>query len=154
MTPRVLLLLSGANLNLLGDREPDVYGTETLDDHVAAARRRAGDLGFELEHLQSNHEGDLVDAIGGARRRVAAIVINAGAFTHYAWALHDALAAFDGPVIELHLSNPAEREPWRHLSVVEPQATAVVAGLGADGYPAAVSAAVAALEAAAPADGS
>src|SRR5437763_16220760 len=114
---RVVLLLSGPNLNLLGQREPDVYGTATLDDHVGTFRDELGEFA-NVEHVQSNHEGDIVDAIHDARNRVAAIVINAGAFTHYAWAIHDALATFDGPVIELHLSNPNAREPWRSVSVV------------------------------------
>jgi 3-dehydroquinate dehydratase-2 len=139
---RTILLLSGPNLNLLGEREPEIYGTATLADHVEAARAAAADRGFELEHLQSNHEGALIDAIHGARHRCAAIVINAGAFTHYAWALHDALASFDGPVIELHLSDPKARESWRHLSVIEPVADACIAGLGGAGYPAAIDAAV------------
>ena len=117
---RLVLLLSGPNLNLLGEREPDVYGDATLDEHVEAARRAAGELGLELQHLQSNHEGEIVDAIQGARVRCGAIVINPGAFTHYAWAIHDALAAFSGPVVEVHLSNPQRREPWRHTSVVSP----------------------------------
>ena len=133
-----ILLLSGPNLNLLGDREPEIYGTETLDDHVAAARAAAEARGFELEHLQSNHEGDLIDEIQGARGRCAGIVINPGALTHYAWAIHDALAAFAGPIVELHLSDPDTREPWRHLSVVAPVAAATVKGLGAAGYPAAI----------------
>jgi len=133
-----LLLLSGPNLNLLGDREPEIYGTETLADHVTAARTAAAERGFELEHLQSNHEGDLIDEIQGARGRCAGIVINPGAFTHYAWAIHDALAAFDGPIVELHLSDPETREPWRHLSVVAPVAAATVKGLGAAGYPKAI----------------
>jgi 3-dehydroquinate dehydratase-2 len=133
-----LLLLSGPNLNLLGDREPEIYGTETLADHVTAARAAAAERGFELEHLQSNHEGDLIDEIQGARGRCAGIVINPGAFTHYAWAIHDALAAFDGPIVELHLSDPEAREPWRHLSVVAPVAAATVKGLGAAGYPRAI----------------
>ncbi|MET0160684.1 MAG: type II 3-dehydroquinate dehydratase [Acidimicrobiales bacterium] len=133
-----LLLLSGPNLNLLGDREPEIYGTETLADHVTAARAAAAERGFELEHLQSNHEGDLIDEIQGARGRCAGIVINPGAFTHYAWAIHDALAAFDGPIVELHLSDPEAREPWRHLSVVAPVAAATVKGLGAAGYPTAI----------------
>ena len=133
-----LLLLSGPNLNLLGDREPETYGTETLADHVTAARAAAAERGFELEHLQSNHEGDLIDEIQGARGRCAGIVINPGAFTHYAWAIHDALAAFDGPIVELHLSDPEAREPWRHLSVVAPVAAATVKGLGAAGYPKAI----------------
>lgn len=130
----LVLLLSGPNLNLLGQREPDIYGTETLDDHVATAAAAAAAQGLRLEHLQSNHEGDLVDAIHGARGRCAAIVINAGALTHYGWSLHDALATFDGPVIELHLSDPKAREPWRHLSVVEPVAAAAIVGHGGDGY--------------------
>lgn len=132
--PRIVLLLSGPNLNLLGEREPEVYGTDTLDDHVATAVAAAAGHGLVLEHVQSNHEGALIDAIHDARRRCAAIVVNAGAFTHYAWAIHDALAAFPGPVVELHLSDPRSREPWRHLSVIEPVADAVVAGLGGDGY--------------------
>jgi 3-dehydroquinate dehydratase-2 len=137
---RIVLLLSGPNLNLLGEREPDIYGSATLADHVAAAELAAAAHDLALEHLQSNHEGELVDAIHGARGRCAAIVINAGAFTHYAWALHDALATFDGPVVELHLSNPAARESWRHLSVVAPVADATIAGLGGHGYPVAVAA--------------
>ena len=138
--PRIVLLLSGPNLGLLGQREPEIYGTATLDDHVAAARQVADVHGLELEHLQSNHEGVLVDAIHAARRRCAAIVINAGAFTHYAWSIHDALAMFDGPVVELHLSNPASRESWRHVSVVAPVATASISGLGRHGYPLAIGA--------------
>jgi 3-dehydroquinate dehydratase-2 len=140
-----VLLLHGPNLNLLGEREPSIYGTATLADHVAAAEAAAAEHSLELEHLQSNHEGVLIDAIHGARHRCAAIVINAGAFTHYAWALHDALAAFDGPVVELHLSDPAAREPWRHLSVIAPGADASIAGLGGAGYPAAIAAAAALL---------
>jgi 3-dehydroquinate dehydratase-2 len=135
-----VLLLSGPNLNLLGEREPDVYGTATLEDHVDSARMAAQAHDLELEHLQSNHEGELVDAIHAARGRCAAIVINPGAFTHYAWSLHDALAAFDGPVIELHLSNPAAREEWRRVSVVAPVASATIAGLGGHGYPVAIAA--------------
>jgi 3-dehydroquinate dehydratase-2 len=130
----IVLLLSGPNLNLLGEREPEVYGTERLDDHVELASRTAAQHGLELEHLQSNHEGDLVEAIHGARGRCAAIVINAGAFTHYAWAIHDALAAFDGPIIELHLSNPMRREAWRHTSVITPVATGIICGFGGTGY--------------------
>jgi 3-dehydroquinate dehydratase II len=137
---QTVLLLSGPNLDLLGERQPEVYGTATLDDHVEAARRVAEVHDLELEHLQSNHEGELVDAIRDARGRCAAIVINGGAFTHYAWALHDALAAFDGPVVELHLSNPAGRESWRHVSVLAPVATATIAGLGRHGYPLAIGA--------------
>lgn len=130
----VVLLVSGPNLNLLGVREPDVYGTATLDEHVATARAAAAAANLEIEHVQSNHEGALIDAIHAARDRCAAIIINAGALTHYAWSLHDALAAFTGPVVELHLSNPAERETWRHHSVIAPVAAASIAGFGGDGY--------------------
>ncbi len=136
----LVLLLSGPNLNLLGERDPAVYGTATLAEHVAAAEAAAQRRGLRLEHHQSNHEGALVDSVQQARGRAAAIVINPGAFTHYAWALHDALAAFTGPVVELHLSQPAAREPWRRVSVVAPVATATIAGLGAAGYPLAVEA--------------
>ena len=129
-----VLLLSGPNLNLLGQREPLIYGTATLDDHVARARAAAGEHGFELEHMQSNLEGDLVEAIHGARGRCAAIVINPAALTHYAWSLHDALAAFDGVVVELHISNPNAREPWRHTSVIAPVADGSIMGFGGAGY--------------------
>jgi 3-dehydroquinate dehydratase-2 len=130
----VVLLLSGPNLNLLGDREPEVYGKETLEDHVTRARATAAEHGLALEHLQSNHEGALVEAVHGARGRCAAIVVNPGALTHYAWSLHDALAAFDGVVVELHLSNPNAREPWRHTSVVAPVADGSIVGFGGVGY--------------------
>ncbi len=98
----VVLLVSGCNLNLLGEREPEIYGTATLADHVASFTEELGGAA-SVEHVQSNHEGDLIDAIQAARGRCAAIVINPPAFTHYAWGLHDDLAAFDGPVLELHL---------------------------------------------------
>jgi 3-dehydroquinate dehydratase-2 len=135
-----VLLLSGPNLNLLGQREPEIYGTATLDDHVASARAVAEAHDLTLEHVQSNHEGDLIDAIHGARGRCAAVIINAGAFTHYAWGIHDALASFDGPIIELHISNPYAREPWRNTSVVAPVATGSICGLGGHGYQLAVAA--------------
>src|SRR5580658_10444560 len=118
----LMLLLSGPNLDLLGEREPEVYGRETLEDHVGAARASAEALGFDLEHFQSNHEGDLVEAIHGARGRAVAVIINAAALTHTSWSLHDALAAYDGVVVELHLSNPAAREPFRHTSTIAPVA--------------------------------
>lgn len=138
-TPMVLLL-SGPNLDLLGQREPEVYGSATLADHVAAAEEEAARHGLRLEHLQSNHEGVLVDALRTTGRTAAAVVINGGALTHYSWALHDALAAFDGPIVELHISNPGAREEFRHHSVLTPVATAVIAGLGGAGYPLAVQA--------------
>ncbi|MGI8809545.1 MAG: type II 3-dehydroquinate dehydratase [Acidimicrobiales bacterium] len=135
-----VLLLSGPNLNLLGIREPDIYGAATLDDHVALATAVAADLGMELEHLQSNHEGVLVEAVHGARGRVAAVIVNAAALTHYSWSLRDALAAFEGPVVELHLSNTAAREAWRHTSVITPVATGVISGFRGHGYRLAVEA--------------
>ena len=136
----LVLLLSGPNLNLLGDRQPEVYGSSTLADHVATAQGAGGRFGIEVEDLQSNHEGDLVDAVHAARGRCAAIIVNPGAFTHYSWALHDALASFDGPIVELHLSNPEAREEWRRTSVVSPVATGTIAGFGGDGYRLAVEA--------------
>ena len=145
MPNQTLLVLSGPNLNLLGERQPEVYGHETLADHVAVVEAAAVAHGLAVEHLQSNHEGELVDAIHAARGRCAAIVVNPGAFTHYAWAIHDALAAFDGPVVEVRLSNPAAREPWRHTSVVAPVASGMIAGFGADGYRLAVQAVAALL---------
>jgi 3-dehydroquinate dehydratase II len=137
-----ILLLSGPNLNLLGEREPALYGTDTLDDLVGDARAVAAAHGYDLQHLQSNHEGELVEAVQGARGRCAAIVINPGAFTHYSYALADALAAFDGVKIELHVSNPAAREEWRRTSVVAPYVTGTVAGFGRHGYRLAVEATV------------
>ncbi|MFY8159683.1 MAG: type II 3-dehydroquinate dehydratase, partial [Ilumatobacteraceae bacterium] len=108
-TKRVLLL-NGPNLNLLGEREPAVYGTATLADHVAAATQAASEVGLVIDSLQSNSSSELVNAIHSARKTHDAIVINPGAFTHYAWSIHDALAAFSGPVIEVHISNPSNRE--------------------------------------------
>jgi 3-dehydroquinate dehydratase-2 len=141
----LLLLLSGPNLNLLGERQPDIYGSGTLEEYRQLAQAEAEAAGFTLEHLQSNHEGDLVDAIHAARHRAAGIAINPGAFTHYAWSIHDALAAFDGPVVELHLSQPAGRDSWRHTSVVAPVATGTISGFGGHGYRLAVQAIVALL---------
>ena len=137
---RLIVLLSGPNLNLLGERQPEIYGAATLADHVAAAEVAATQRGFELEHLQTNHEGDLVEAVHAARGRADAIIVNAGALSHTSWSLHDALAAFDGVVVELHLSNPAAREPFRHTSVVAPVADGCIAGFGGLGYPLAVEA--------------
>lgn len=140
MSDALVLLLSGPNLNLLGQREPSIYGTQRLDDHVALAGSTAVRLGLAVEHLQSNHEGELVEAVHRARGRAAAIIINPGAFTHYSWALHDALASFEGPVVELHLSNPEARESWRRTSVIAPVATGTIVGFGGTGYRLAVEA--------------
>jgi 3-dehydroquinate dehydratase-2 len=138
--PGSILLLSGPNLNLLGEREPAVYGSVTLEEHVATATEAASALGLALDHFQTNHEGDLVDAVHRARGVADAIIVNAGALSHTSWSLHDALAAFDGVVVELHLSNPAAREPFRHTSVIAPVSDGCIAGFGAMGYRLAVEA--------------
>jgi 3-dehydroquinate dehydratase-2 len=137
---RLIVLLSGPNLDLLGDRQPAIYGTATLDDHVATATAVADGLGYRVEHLQTNHEGALVEAVHSARGRAEAIIVNAGALSHTSWSLHDALAAFDGVVVELHLSNPAAREPFRHTSVIASVADGFIAGFGGIGYGLAVDA--------------
>jgi len=140
MSQGTVLLLSGPNLDLLGEREPAVYGTETLADHVHTATLAAHRHGLTLEHVQSQHEGELIEAVHAARDSAAAIVVNAGALTHSSWSLHDALAAFEGPVVEVHLSNPAAREPFRHTSVVAPVASGSIAGFGGIGYDLAIEA--------------
>jgi 3-dehydroquinate dehydratase-2 len=140
MSSRSLLLLHGPNLNLLGSREPEIYGTTTLADHVAVVRRQADALGWTLADFQSNSEAELVGAVHGARGVNDAIIINPGAFTHYSWALHDALSAFDGPIVEVHLSQPLRREEWRHVSVIAPLALGTIAGFGGLGYALAVAA--------------
>lgn len=129
-----VLLLSGPNLDLLGERQPEIYGSASLADHVAAATEAGRRLGVEVEHVQSNDEGRLIEAVHDARGRFGALVVNAGALSHTSWSLHDALAAFDGVVVELHLSNPAAREPFRHTSVVAPVADGLIAGFGGLGY--------------------
>jgi 3-dehydroquinate dehydratase-2 len=142
-----MLLLSGPNLNLFGQRDPAVYGTATLDDLVDDARMAAAEHGYDLEHVQSNHEGDIVDAIHDARNRCDAIVINPGAFGHYSYAIADALQTYDGVKVELHVSNTAAREEWRHRSVISAYVTGTITGLGRTGYRLAVEGAVAHLEA-------
>lgn len=135
-----MLLLHGPNLNLLGEREPHIYGSTTLAEHVQRVRGLCDAAGLELEDLQANAEGALVEAVQAARGRCAAIIVNAGALTHYGWSLHDALATYDGVVVEVHLSNPNGREPWRHTSVVAPVATGTIAGFGGASYDLAVEA--------------
>ncbi len=147
MNKKSILLLSGPNLNLLGERQPEIYGSSTLEDLVELASQAALLADLDLVHHQSNTEGVLVDKIQEARGVHDAIIINPGAFTHYSWAIHDALAAFEGVVVELHLSNPNAREPWRHVSVVAPVATGSIVGFGPDGYRIAVQAAASALTA-------
>ena len=129
-----IFVLNGPNLNLLGQRRPEVYGYTTLHDIERMVRERAADHGFDVEFMQSNHEGALVDEIQRARTRGAAIIINPAAYTHTSVALHDALEAAELPVVEVHLSNVHRREQFRHHSFVSPQATAVIAGAGAYGY--------------------
>ena len=140
MSRPIVLLLHGPNLNLLGDREPHIYGTTTLADHVERVRKLCDEAGLELEDLQSNAEHELVEAVHRARKRVAAIIINAGALTHYGWSLHDALSTYEGVVVEVHLSNPNAREAWRHTSVISPVAKGSIMGFGGDGYDLAVEA--------------
>ncbi|MCF8543992.1 MAG: type II 3-dehydroquinate dehydratase [Ilumatobacteraceae bacterium] len=129
-----ILLVNGPNLNLLGSREPEIYGTATLEDLIAAASQAAVAAGFTLDAFQSNSASELVNKIHDARSKYSAIMINPGAFTHYAWSISDALTAFDGPVVEVHISNPQSRESWRHTSVVAPVAIGTIAGFGQQSY--------------------
>ena len=130
-----ILILNGPNLNLLGQRQPEIYGAQTLGDVADMCRAAVeADLRFE----QSNHEGTLVDLIQEARGWADGIVINPGAYSHTSVAILDALNAFDGPVIEVHISNIHKREPFRHHSFVSSRAEAVIAGLGTEGYVAAL----------------
>jgi 3-dehydroquinate dehydratase-2 len=132
--PRRVLLLHGPNLNLLGRREPGVYGTATLADVDARARETGAELGLEVDARQSNHEGVLIDAVQEAMTDFDAVVINPGGFTHTSVALRDALLALPVPVVEVHISNVHAREPFRAHSYVSPIATAVIAGAGVLGY--------------------
>ncbi|MEM6743422.1 MAG: type II 3-dehydroquinate dehydratase [Pseudomonadota bacterium] len=131
---RRIYMLNGPNLNLLGLREPEIYGADTLADIEARCRDAAERTGVEIDFRQSNHEGALVDWIHEARGRAEAIVINAGAYTHTSVALLDALRAFDGFVVELHLSNVHKREDFRRRSYLILRADGVIAGFGARGY--------------------
>jgi 3-dehydroquinate dehydratase-2 len=129
-----VLLINGPNLNLLGTREPALYGHTTLADVEARAIALGADLGLEVECVQSNSEGALVDAVQSAAGRAAAIVINPAAYTHTSIALRDALAAVGLPAVEVHLSNIHAREEFRHASITAPSCRGVIAGLGAEGY--------------------
>ena len=131
---RIIDILNGPNLNLLGQRQPEVYGRETLADVEGACAALAADLGVQVRFRQSNHEGLIVDWIHEARETAAAIVINPAAYTHTSVAILDALKAFDGPVIEVHISNVHQREPFRHHSYVSLRADGVIAGCGTEGY--------------------
>ncbi|MCT1367942.1 type II 3-dehydroquinate dehydratase [Kocuria massiliensis] len=129
-----IFVLNGPNLNMLGRRKPEIYGTTTLADIEATVREHAGALGRGIEFMQSNHEGVLIDEIQRARDEASAIIINPAAFTHTSIAIHDALEAAELPVIEVHLSNVHRREEFRHRSYVSLQAETVIAGAGAYGY--------------------
>ena len=129
-----ILLLSGPNLDQLGERDPEIYGTLTLQEHVDRFSEQAKALGLSVRHVQSNFEGDLIEAVHAARDGAVAVVINAGALTHSSWALADALDTFDGVKIEVHLSNPAAREPFRHLSTLAGSVNGSIAGFGATSY--------------------
>jgi 3-dehydroquinate dehydratase-2 len=130
----LILILNGPNLNLLGEREPEVYGRETLADIEKACRAKAGELGLSLEFAQSNSESEMVDLIQKARGRCAGLIVNAGAFSHTSIAILDALQAVNAPVIEVHLSNIFRREDFRQHSYVSRAATGVVCGLKGHGY--------------------
>lgn len=137
--PRILVL-HGPNLNLLGTREPEIYGYTTLDDINTMIAARAAEAGIETAFYQSNHEGDLVDTIQQANHKFDFIIFNAAAFTHYSIAIRDAIAAIDVPVIEVHLSNIHQREEFRHTSVLAPVAMGQICGLGVESYLAALEA--------------
>ncbi|MFC7499606.1 type II 3-dehydroquinate dehydratase [Enterovirga sp. GCM10030262] len=140
--PPTVYVLNGPNLNLLGVREPEIYGTDTLDDIAGALEDRGRELGLGIDMRQSNHEGHLIDWLHEAQAEGArAVILNAGAFTHTSVALHDAVKAISVPVIEVHLSNPQARESFRRRSFVAPVAQGTIAGFGALGYQLALDAA-------------
>ncbi|MEJ0058853.1 MAG: type II 3-dehydroquinate dehydratase [Terricaulis sp.] len=140
-TPKPIFVLNGPNLNLLGTREPEIYGRSTLADIEKACAARAAAFGLAIAFRQSNIEGQLVDWLHEARDKASAVVLNAGAYTHTSIALHDAIKAIGVPVIETHLSNPATREPFRHISHISTAAAGVIAGFGAQSYVLAIEAA-------------
>jgi len=131
---QTILLLNGPNLNLLGTREPEVYGSDTLDDLVTGLREYAAERDVELVDFQSNIEGELVDRLHEARGEVDGVVFNPGAFTHYSVALRDAISATELPCVETHMSNVQAREEFRHTSMIAPVCVGVVAGFGAQSY--------------------
>jgi 3-dehydroquinate dehydratase II len=144
-----IFVLNGPNLNMLGVREPHIYGTDTLADIEAACAERAADLGLDIDFRQSNLEGQIIDWIHEARQGADGIVLNPAGFTHTSVAIHDALKIADVPIIEVHLTNTHRREPWRQHSYISLVATGVIMGLGAQGYLLALDAMARILEAAA-----
>ncbi|WP_301950666.1 type II 3-dehydroquinate dehydratase [Sphingorhabdus sp. EL138] len=141
-TNKTVFVLNGPNLNLLGMREPEIYGSDTLDDIAGRLEDQAHELSLEVDIRQSNHEGHLVDWLHEAAADEAqAVILNAGALTHTSIALHDAVKAIDVPVLEVHLSNPAAREEFRHKSLIAPVAKGTICGFGALGYQLALDAA-------------
>ncbi len=142
MAAKTIFVLNGPNLNLLGMREPEIYGSETLDEIAGQIEDHAQTLGFDVEIRQSNHEGHLVDWLHEAAAEDAhAVILNAGALTHTSLALFDAIKAISTPVIEVHISNPAAREEYRHKSFIAPVAKGSICGFGALGYQLALDAA-------------
>lgn len=137
-----ILVLHGPNLNLLGTREPEIYGHTTLQNINARMEKRAREAGLSIDFFQSNHEGALVDAVQAANHKYDYIIFNAAAFTHYSIALRDAIAAIEVPVIEVHLSNIHQREEFRHTSVLAPVAMGQICGLGTESYMAALEAVI------------
>lgn len=131
---QTIWILNGPNLNLLGEREPEIYGHETLADLEAKCAAHASSIDIAVDCRQSNHEGELVDWIQDARNHASGLILNAAAFTHTSVAIHDALKMLSIPIIEVHLSDPATRESFRHHSYVTPCANAVIAGQGTQGY--------------------
>ena len=141
-TPPTIFILNGPNLNLLGTREPEIYGSDTLDDIAAALEERAEALGVAIDMRQSNHEGHLIDWLHEAQAEGArAVILNAGGFTHTSVAIHDAVKAINVPVIEVHLSDPQAREPFRRRSLIAAAARGSIAGFGPYGYQLALDAA-------------
>ena len=132
--PKKICIINGPNLNMLGSREPEIYGHQTLGDIEVMCKEKADALGFEVAFSQSNIEGELVDMIQQAASDASGVIINAGAYTHTSVALYDALKLLNMPIIEVHLSNPGARESFRHNSFITPAAKGVIAGFGAQSY--------------------